>query len=60
MESESDCQSEETLCYKLRGEKSVGCEVVLLEWSPTMDVIAIAFTDNSVSLKVTIASFVHF
>lgn len=43
--------SEGILCYKLRTEKSSGggAEISLLEWSPTMDVIAIAFTDRTVS-----------
>ena len=41
---------EEKLCYKQRAEKSAGGEVTLLEWSPTMDVIAIAFSDNSVRM----------
>ena len=45
---DSELDEEEKLCYKLRGEKPAGGEVSFLEWSPTMDVIAIAFSDNSV------------
>ena len=37
------------LCFKLRAEKSTGGEVTLLEWSPIMDIVALAFSDNSVS-----------
>lgn len=48
-------EEEENLCYKLRSEKSSGGgggggEIAMLEWSPTMDVVAIAFADHSVSL----------
>lgn len=39
------------LCFKQRAEKSTGGEVTLLEWSPTMDILALAFADHSVSVK---------
>ena len=46
---DSESEQEENLCYKQRADKPSGGEVALLKWSPTMDVIAIAFSDNSVS-----------
>lgn len=56
MESSSDGEDVEgnddempTLCYRQRLEKSTGGEVVLMEWSPTMDLLAVAFADHSVS-----------
>ncbi len=36
------------LRYKQRLEKSSGGEAVLMEWSPTMDLLAIALADHSV------------
>jgi hypothetical protein len=36
------------LRYKQRLEKSTGGEVVLMEWSPTMDLLAIVLSDHSV------------
>ena len=39
---------EEKLCYRQRAEKAAGGEVTLMQWSPTMDVIALAFKDHSV------------
>ncbi len=38
------------LCYKQRLEKFTGGEVVLMQWCPTMDLLAIALADHSVSL----------
>ena len=38
------------LCFKQRAEKSTGGEVILMEWSPTMDILALAFSDHSASL----------
>ncbi len=40
----------EGLCYKQRLEKFTGGEVVLMQWCPTMDLLAIAMADHSVSL----------
>ena len=39
----------EVLCYRQRVEKSTGGEITLMQWSPTMDLLAAAFADNSVS-----------
>lgn len=36
------------LNYRQRLEKSAGGEIVLMEWSPTMDLLAATFADNSV------------
>ena len=41
-------EEQEKLCYRQRAEKAAGGEVVNMQWSPTMDVIALAFSDNSV------------
>ena len=41
-------EDEEKLCYRQRAEKAAGGEVTLMQWSPTMDVIALAFKDHSV------------
>lgn len=43
-------EEEEKLCYRQRVEKATGGEVVLIHWSPTMDVAALAFADHSVSV----------
>ena len=45
------------LCYRQRLEKSTGGEVVLMEWSPTMDVLATALANHSVSLYNNIHHF---
>lgn len=37
------------LCYKLRSEKTLSGEVVTVQWSPKMDLIAFAMKDGSVS-----------
>lgn len=42
--------------YRLRLEKSTGGEVVLMEWSPAMDVLAVALADHSVRLDHNIKS----
>ena len=41
-------EEEEKLCYRQRAEKATGGEVVLIHWSPAMDVVALAFADHSV------------
>ena len=38
----------ETLGYRQRLEKPAGGDLVLLQWSPTMDLLAATFADNSV------------
>ncbi len=40
--------SSQTLCYRQRLEKTTGGEVILMEWSPTMDLLAAALADHSV------------
>lgn len=47
----SACYSESAtvLRYRQRLEKSTGGEVVLMEWSPTADLLAVALGDHSVS-----------
>lgn len=47
-ESSADSEGPQTLCFKQRLEKSTGGEVVLMEWSPTMDLLAAVFKDHSV------------
>ena len=50
----SACYSESStaLRYRQRLEKSTGGgEVVLMEWSPTADLLAVALADHSVSQK---------
>ena len=42
------CGSEQKLCYRQRAEKAAGGEVVSMQWSPTMDVIVLVFSDHSV------------
>ncbi len=44
----SAASANEPLCYRQRAEKSTGGEMVLMAWSPTMDVLASAFADRSV------------
>lgn len=43
-----EVEAEGCLCYRQRKEHSTGGEIMLMKWSPTMDVIALAFADNSV------------
>lgn len=45
---------DEVLFYRQRLDKAAGGEVTLLQWSPTMDVLALAFADQSVGLIVII------
>ncbi|GFR79523.1 anaphase-promoting complex subunit 4 [Elysia marginata] len=40
--------SEETKRFKLRDEKQVASEIILMEWSPTMDLIALANANGEV------------
>lgn len=47
---ESEEESESRLSFKQRAEKSTGGDVVLIQWSPKMDVIALAFSNHSVSI----------
>ena len=35
-------------CYKLRSEKTLSGEVIAVQWSPKMDLIAFALKDGSV------------
>lgn len=39
------------LCYRQRVEKSAGGEIVLMLWSPKMDLLAAVFKDHSVVLN---------
>ena len=48
MAMDGEEEEQEKLCYRQRAEKAAGGEVVNMQWSPTMDVIALAFSDNSV------------
>ena len=41
-------EEEEVLCYRQRAEKSTGGEMRAMQWSPTQDLLAAAFADNSV------------
>ena len=41
-------EEEEGLCYRQRAEKSTGGEMRQMQWSPTQDLLAAAFADNSV------------
>ena len=46
-----DCdESCSKLCYKLRSEKTLSGEIIAVQWSPKMDLIAFALGDGSVSL----------
>ena len=38
--------------FKQRTERSTEGEVTLMEWSPTMDVLALALADHSVRVEV--------
>lgn len=51
--SESGVESEQgpeedVLCFKQRTEKSTGGDIILMEWSPTIDLLASALADHSV------------
>ena len=41
-------ERKEALCYRLQAEKTTGGEMVLLQWSPSMDLLAAALADHSV------------
>lgn len=47
--SDAAGEGEEVLCFRQRVEKSTGGEMIMMQWSPTMDLLAAAFADNSVS-----------
>ena len=47
--SDAAGEEEEVLCFRQRVEKSTGGEIIMMQWSPTMDLLAAAFADNSVS-----------
>ena len=40
----------ETLSYRQRLEKQAGGDLVLMQWSPTMDLLAATHADNSVNV----------
>ena len=44
----STASAAEVLNYRQRLEKSTGGEIILMKWSPTMDLLAATFADNSV------------
>ena len=44
----STASASEVLSYRQRLEKPAGGEIVLMKWSPTMDLLAATFADNSV------------
>lgn len=44
----ADSEAAQVLHYRQRLEKSTGGEVKLMEWSPTMDLLAVAMADHSV------------
>ena len=47
--STADSVATPVLRYRQRLEKSTGGEVQLMEWSPTMDLLAVVLADHSVS-----------
>lgn len=49
-ESTAGSESVQVLRYRQRLEKSTGGDVILMEWSPTMDLLAVALADHSVRL----------
>lgn len=49
----STVSAAQTLTYRQRLEKPAGGEVALMKWSPTMDLLAATFKDNSVCLYTT-------
>lgn len=57
--SGSEAPVPQVLRYKQRLEKSTGGEVVLMEWSPTMDLLAVALADHSVMLCVKLICSYH-
>jgi len=38
------------LCYKLRSEKTLSGDTVAVQWSPKMDLLALALKDGSVGI----------
>ena len=46
----STSSTAEVLGYRQRLEKPAGGDIALMEWSPTMDLLAATFVDNSVSI----------
>lgn len=49
MDSMDTEESISKACYKLRSEKTLFGEVISVQWSPKMDLIAFALKDGSVS-----------
>ena len=47
--SENMDESTSCLCFKLSSEKSSPGDIVALQWSPKMDLLAMAMKDGSVS-----------
>lgn len=49
-----DCVDSDELrnrpCYKLRSEKTLSGDIVAVQWSPKMDLLALALKDGSVSI----------
>lgn len=50
MDSVNSDESDNKLCYKLRSEKTLSGEIITVQWSPKMDLIAFALKDGSVSI----------
>ena len=44
-------ESTTCLCFKLSSEKSSPGDIVVLQWSPKMDLLAMAMKDGSVSFN---------
>lgn len=51
MDSVNCDESCSKLCYKLRSEKTLSGEIISVQWSPKMDLIAFALGDGSVVLN---------
>ena len=51
MQDASTASAARALGYRQRLEKQAGGEIVLMKWSPTMDLLAATFNDNRVSLQ---------
>lgn len=49
MDSVDSDEIDSKLCYKLRSEKTLAGETVAVQWSPKMDLLALALKDGSVS-----------
>ena len=50
MDSMDTDESSSKPCYKLRSEKTLYGEVIAVQWSPKMDLIAFALKDGSVRI----------